>query len=81
MTGVPEATLTREVGLCFATVTVVVNWGAGLMSEAINFNEARAASDRAKRDLLTLFLEVLSDPSPYPPCACAGAVNIIGSSH
>ena len=79
MTGVPEVTLAREAGLCFATVTVVVNWGAGLMSETINFEEARAASNRAKRDLLTLFVNVLADPEPYPPCGCADALHLVGS--
>jgi len=79
MTGVPEVTLAREVGLCFAAATVVVNWGAGLASETIDFDEARAACDQAKQELLGLFVDVLSDPEPYPPCGCAEALHIVGS--
>lgn len=29
MTGMPEAALARELGLCYATCAVVANWGAG----------------------------------------------------
>ena len=79
MTGVPEVTLARELGLCFATVTVVVNWGAGLVSETINFDEARAACNQAKRDVLDLFVDILLNPEPYAPCGCADALHVMGS--
>jgi 5'-deoxy-5'-methylthioadenosine phosphorylase len=29
MTGMPEASLAREIGLCYAAITVVANWAAG----------------------------------------------------
>ncbi len=29
MTGMPEAVLAREIGLCYATIAIVVNWAAG----------------------------------------------------
>ena len=79
MTGVPEATLARELGLCFATATVVVNWGAGLVSETIDFDEARAACNQAKRDLLALFVDILVNPESYAPCNCADALHIVGA--
>jgi 5'-methylthioadenosine phosphorylase len=79
MTGVPEVTLARELGLCFAAVTVVVNWGAGLVTETIDFDEAREACNRAKRDLLALFVDMLLNAEPYPECGCAGALHVIGS--
>ena len=79
MTGVPEATLAREAGLCFATAAVVVNWGAGLVSETINFDEARAACNQAKRGLLALFVDILLDSEPYAPCGCADALHVVGA--
>ncbi|HZP91428.1 MAG TPA: S-methyl-5'-thioinosine phosphorylase [Burkholderiales bacterium] len=34
MTGMPEAALAREIGLCYATVAVVANWAAGRAESA-----------------------------------------------
>lgn len=77
MTGVPEVTLARELGLCFATVAVSVNWGAGLVSQSIDFEEAGAACDRVKKELLALSVELFRDPEPYPPCGCAQALHVV----
>jgi 5'-methylthioadenosine phosphorylase len=80
MTGVPEVTLARELRMCYACVTVVVNWGAGLVSETINFDEARAASSRAKQDLLGLFVDVLRNPESIGPCDCRSPLRVLGSN-
>jgi 5'-methylthioadenosine phosphorylase len=77
MTGVPEVTLARELGLCFASIAVSVNWGAGLISETINFEEARAACDRVKAELLALSVALLRDAEPYPACGCASALHVV----
>lgn len=39
MTGMPEAALARELGLCYATLAFVVNWAAGKGGGAIRFDE------------------------------------------
>lgn len=39
MTGMPEAALARELGLCYAACAVVVNWAAGLTAEPITMDE------------------------------------------
>jgi len=77
MTGVPEVMLARELGMCFASVAVVVNWGAGLVSETIDFDKARAACDQAKLDFLALFVDIFSNPEPYAPCGCADALHVV----
>jgi len=79
MTGVPEVTLARELGMCFAAVAVVVNWGAGLQSETIDLGEARAACDQAKLDLLALFVDIFLRPEPYASCGCAEALYVVGT--
>ncbi|HIC87938.1 MAG TPA: S-methyl-5'-thioinosine phosphorylase [Anaerolineae bacterium] len=78
MTGVPEVTLARELGICFAAVALVVNWGAGLVSETIDFDEARAVCDQAKLDILALFVDIFRNPEPYLPCRCADALRVVG---
>lgn len=39
MTGMPEAALAREQGLCYATCAVVVNWAAGKTDDIITMAE------------------------------------------
>lgn len=78
MTGVPEAVLARELGLCYASVALVVNFGAGVTSDAVHFDkEARVARAQAGDSLLALMLEVLTDDRPFLPCFCAESLIIV----
>lgn len=43
MTGMPEAVLAREVGIEYASVCLVVNWGAGIQQEPITMAQIEAA--------------------------------------
>lgn len=45
MTGMPEASLARELGLCYATLAYVVNWAAGKGSGEITMDEIQAELD------------------------------------
>jgi 5'-methylthioinosine phosphorylase len=49
MTGMPEAALAREIGLCYATIAAVVNHAAGRASSAagISFEDIQQISSRA----------------------------------
>ena len=49
MTGMPEAALAREMGLCYASIAVVANWAAGRgdSSDAVNLDVIRAVLDEA----------------------------------
>lgn len=56
MTGMPETSLAREIGLCYATVALVVNYAAGRIDSKINVNEIRDAYQQSAdqvRELLT----------------------------
>ncbi len=39
MTGMPEAALAREIGICYASCTLVANWGAGRSDGPITMEE------------------------------------------
>ena len=43
MTGMPETSLAREIGLCYATVALVVNYAAGRREKLINTDEIKHA--------------------------------------
>lgn len=56
MTGMPEAVLARELGICYAMLAVVVNAAAGRGSNAlgVSITEIQAAAETAMRDVRTL---------------------------
>lgn len=58
MTGVPEATLARELGICYSAVGFSVNWAAGI-EETINFVGHSESFNKIKANLLALFIETL----------------------
>ena len=47
MTGMPETSLAREIGLCYATLAVVVNYAAGISGTQISVEEIRQAYQQA----------------------------------
>jgi len=49
MTGMPEAALAREIGLCYASVTVVANWAAGRgdSTQSVNLDTIRSFLEEA----------------------------------
>ena len=56
MTGMPEAVLARELGLCYAMLAVVVNAAAGRGSNTLGVSiaEIQAVAETAMRDVRTL---------------------------
>lgn len=67
MTGIPEATLARELGLCYAAVAFSVNWAAGI-EETIQFVGDSTNFDQIKANLLALFIETLKTTSDEECC-------------
>ena len=71
MTGMPEAALAREIGLCYGALAVTANYaaGRGSSSRAISFEEVNAALERAMervRRILAHLAELHSPPAPTP---------------
>lgn len=75
MTGCPEAALMRELGLCYASLSVVANFAAGVGDRAYLTRDivqaARALEDRV-RDALAFAVDALD---PAAACACASALE------
>ncbi len=68
MTGIPEATLARELGLCYAALAFSVNWAAGI-EKTIQFVGDSARFDKIKTNILALFIETLKTTSDGDCCA------------
>ncbi|MCE5359878.1 S-methyl-5'-thioinosine phosphorylase [Candidatus Igneacidithiobacillus taiwanensis] len=75
MTGCPEAVLAREIGLCYAPLSLVVNPAAGKSKEPITMEGIDAVMhegmDRV-RSVLAATVPLLAD---CPPCNCGLAVG------
>jgi 5'-methylthioadenosine phosphorylase len=67
MTGIPEATLARELGLCYAAVAFSVNWAAGI-EETIQFVADSDSFDKIKANMMALFIETLTTTSDANCC-------------
>jgi 5'-methylthioadenosine phosphorylase/5'-methylthioinosine phosphorylase len=59
MTGMPEAALAREAGLCYACCAFVVNWAAGKSDGEILMSEIQS-NIAACQDRIGLILTALS---------------------
>lgn len=62
MTGMPEASLARELGLEYASVTLVVNWAAGRSDEVLTLNVLKVHLDAGLvkvKELLHQVIQIL----------------------
>lgn len=73
MTGVPEASLARELGLHYAAVAFSINWAAGLKGP-LELQEGGV--DEIRTRLLPLFVETLRSAN-VDACQCLGARHTI----
>ena len=61
MTGMPEAGLARELALEYASISLVVNWAAGVHDETITMEMIEQHLDRGMGQVLQLLGRILSD--------------------
>ncbi len=62
MTGMPEAVLARELGIPYASLSLVVNPAAGLSDSMVDLDEIRAVSEQGMTkiaELLGVFFQIL----------------------
>lgn len=73
MTGLPEAVLAREAGLCYAVAAVVTNPGAGLAASPLSHAEVVAVMDEVRPRLLRAMLQALTALPRARACPCSRA--------
>lgn len=63
MTGMPEAALAREMGLCYASIAVVANWAAGRgdSTEAVDLDVIRGVLDKAMEKVRALLATLVDN--------------------
>ncbi|WP_324715600.1 S-methyl-5'-thioinosine phosphorylase [Carboxydochorda subterranea] len=71
MTGMPEAILAREAGMCMAVVAVVTNLGAGIAQRELSHAEVGDVMARRRADVVRLMLEALTSLPEARACPCS----------
>lgn len=61
MTGMPEASLARELGLCYAHCAVSANWAAGRGEGIIEMHEVEANLEYSMQEVMRLLVYVLAN--------------------
>lgn len=69
MTSVPEVTLAREAGICYATVAVVTNWAAGVSETPLAHEDVSAFMERQIPRLRALFERTIAEHQEIA-CSC-----------
>ena len=69
MTGMPEAALARELGLCYASLAFVVNWAAGKTDQEILFAELEANMVACVAPIQRLLTALVVQVAPVAPAA------------
>ncbi|MCF8563791.1 S-methyl-5'-thioadenosine phosphorylase [Alicyclobacillus tolerans] len=75
MTSVPEVVLAKEAEMCYATVCMVTNFGAGMTSSALTHEEVLEEMDKNVSRIRELFFHTLSHLTSERSCRCKEAVG------
>lgn len=68
MTGFPEVVLARELGMCYATLGLVVNAAAGVGGAAIDLGALGEAAGAGRASVLSVIRELEVGTGPCPAC-------------
>jgi 5'-methylthioadenosine phosphorylase len=74
MTTVPEVTLAREAGICYATVAIVTNWAAGMSDERVQHGAVGDFMSTQTPRVRALFAQVVGTHKDAD-CSCRSAVS------
>ncbi len=74
MTSVPEVVLAKELGMCYASVGLVVNMATGMESGPIQLAEIEEMLSRNKEKINRMFLDIFSKKPDQQNCDCADSI-------
>lgn len=76
MTGVPEVSLARELGICYASVAIPMNWGAGLMKGELDLSQSTRYLEEGTRAAVQICLDVLR-AEEAALCTCTSSLFVL----
>lgn len=75
MTNMPEVTLAREAGLCYAAIALVTNFAAGISDRPLSHQEVLEEMERGRNSLERLLVETAAEIEPSRSCGCPSAAG------
>ena len=79
MTSVPEVVLAREAGICYASVAMVTNYGAGLADAPLTHREVLDEMARNADRLRRLFFTAIAHAKTGRACSCAPPAAMVST--
>ena len=74
MTGVPEVVLAKELGMCYASVGIVINMATGIETGPIQLTDVEGILSRNKEMISRLFLATFSKKQDQQNCSCSDSI-------
>lgn len=72
MTNVKEAVMARELGICYASIAIISNYGAGIATEEILRKDCYNKTIEVLEDTVSVIKELLNIARNYENCPCKG---------
>jgi 5'-methylthioadenosine phosphorylase len=79
MTGVPEVSLSRELGLCYAAIAVVTNFAAGISPSPLTHSEVLDEMKKSISRLQALLMASAAGCEQLLPCGCDALLRRAGT--
>lgn len=70
MTNVPEAIMARELGMCYASVAIITNYGAGMADNPILRQDCYDKTMEVLDNTIAVIKEFLNTIDYYGDCGC-----------
>ncbi len=74
MTSVPEVVLAKELGICFASVGLVVNMATGVETGPIKLDTSDSKLNKNIEFVNNLFLDIFSNKLDQKICDCVDSI-------
>lgn len=74
MTNVPEVVLARELGLCYATISLVTNYAAGISKTELTHREVLDNMENMAEDLKKVLFDVIDNGDLDIKCNCKNSL-------
>lgn len=72
MTGVPEVVLARELGICYANISIITNFAAGINQQPLTHKEVVEVMNENQAKLRTLIMDCFTAEDEKFECNCCG---------
>jgi 5'-methylthioadenosine phosphorylase len=75
MTAMPEASLARELGICFAMIAVITNRAAGIAGGKLTAAEVISTMQASAKNISSLLAAYFAQDFKPPACSCRQAID------